>query len=94
MRNEVALHGTVLIQNQMYPVPADPVAMARIANATGGKTFTAQDPGQLKSVYDQIGRAVGYDTQQQELTAWFTGIGLVVVILAGVGALVWTQRMV
>lgn len=86
--------GTVLIENQMYPVPADPDAMARIASGTGGKAFTAQTSNQLASVYDQIRRAVGYDTQQRELTAWFTGIGLLVVIAAGIGALVWTQRIV
>jgi len=45
-------------------------------------------------VYNQIRNAVGYDSQQREITAWFTGLGLVVVILAGIGALVWTQRMV
>jgi Ca-activated chloride channel family protein len=86
--------GTVLIQNQMYPVPADPAAMARIADATGGKAFTAQTSNQLASVYNQIRNAVGYDTQQRELTVWFMGLGLVIVIIAGVGALVWTQRLV
>ena len=86
--------GTVLIENQMYPVPADPAALAKIADATGGKAFSAQTSNQLASVYDQIRKAVGYDTQERELTAWVTGIGLVVVILAGVGALVWTQRIV
>jgi len=86
--------GSILIENQMYPVPADPAAMARIADATGGKSFTAQTSNQLASVYNQIRNAVGYDTQQRELTVWFTGLGLVVVILAGIGALVWTQRLV
>jgi Ca-activated chloride channel homolog len=86
--------GTVLIENQIYPVPADPAAMAKIADATGGKSFTAQTSNQLASVYNQIRNAVGYDTQQRELTVWFTGLGLVVVIIAGVGALIWTQRLV
>jgi Ca-activated chloride channel family protein len=86
--------GTVVIQNQLYPVPADPAAMARIADATGGKAFTAQTSNQLASVYNQIRNAVGYDTQQRDLTVWFTGLGLVVVIIAGIGALVWTQRLV
>ncbi len=85
--------GTVDVQGRVVPVPFDPQAMARIASASGGKTFTAQSSGQLKSVYDQIGRAVGYEVHRHEVTAWFTGAALALAVAAAVGALVWTQRM-
>lgn len=68
--------------------------MARIAAETGGQTFTAQTASQLKSVYDQIGRIVGYDVQHRDLTAWFTTAALVLALLAGVTALIWTQRII
>ncbi|HSS09992.1 MAG TPA: VWA domain-containing protein [Acidimicrobiales bacterium] len=87
-------NGTVTIQGQTLAVPSDPSAMAQIASATGGHTFTAETASQLKSVYNQIGRVVGYDVHRHEITAWFTGIGLGLVLLAGVGAIVWTQRIV
>jgi Ca-activated chloride channel family protein len=87
-------NGTVTIQGQTIPVPSDPAAMAQIASTTGGHTFTAETAGQLKSVYSQIGRVVGYDVHRHEVTAWFTGIGLGLVLLAGIGAIVWTQRIV
>jgi len=69
--------GTIVVGGQTIPVPADPAAMAQIAALSGGQTFTAEPGGQLKSVYDQIGRAVGYDVHRREVTAWFTDLGLV-----------------
>lgn len=85
--------GTIMVRGQAIPVPADPAAMARIAQLSGGDTFTAQTASQLRSVYDQIGRAVGYDTHRREITAWFTGIGLLLGMAAAVAALYWTQRV-
>ncbi len=85
--------GTVVVEGQTIAVPSDPAAMARIASSTGGQTFTAQTADQLKSVYHQIGRVVGYDVHRHEITAWFTGIGFAVAALAGIAALLWTQRI-
>ena len=42
---------------------------------------TAQTAGQLKSVYQEIGRTVGYDVHRRDITAWFTGLGLAMAIL-------------
>jgi Ca-activated chloride channel family protein len=85
--------GTVVVEGQTVSVPSDPAAMAQIASATGGQTFTAQTAGELKSVYNQIGRVVGYDVHRHEITAWFTGVGFAIAALAGVAALLWTQRI-
>ena len=74
-------------------MPSDPAAMAQIASATGGQTFTAETASQLKSVYAAIGRAVGYDVHHHEITAWFTGIALAVAMAAGLTALIWNQRL-
>jgi Ca-activated chloride channel family protein len=86
--------GTVTIDGEVIPVPADPATMAQIASLSGGETFTAQSAGQLTSVYNQITRAVGYDVHRREITAWFTGIGLLLAVAAAAGALLWTQRLV
>ena len=43
-------NGTVTINGDVIPVPADPQAMAQIASETGGQTFSAQTSSQLKSV--------------------------------------------
>jgi Ca-activated chloride channel family protein len=87
-------NGVAIVHGEAVPVGYDPAAMAKIAKDTNGKTFTAQTASQLKSVYNQIGRIVGFDVHQHEITAWFTGIALAMALLAAVGALIWTQRIV
>jgi Ca-activated chloride channel homolog len=87
-------NGTVTIQGELIPVPADPAAMARIASATGGKTFTAQSADQLKSVYSEIGRVVGYNVEHRDITAWFIGIAIALLVAAAAAALIWSQRLV
>jgi Ca-activated chloride channel family protein len=87
-------NGTVTIQGELIPVPADPAAMAQIASATGGKTFTAQSADQLKSVYNEIGRVVGYNVQHRDITAWFIGAALALMVAAAAAALTWNQRLV
>jgi Ca-activated chloride channel family protein len=85
--------GTVTVQGQQHPVPADPEAMARIANDTGGETFDAETADQLSRTYSKIATTIGYDTETHEITVWFTAFGLVAAALAAVAALVWSQRL-
>lgn len=85
--------GVITIRGEQVAVPYDPAAMARIAAVSGGKTFTAESSAQLASIYDQIGRDVGYVTQTRELTAAFAGAALLLALLAAAGALLWTQRL-
>ena len=75
-------------------MPADPAAMSQIAAATGGHTFTAQTIDQLRSVYNEIGRVVGYNVQHRDITAWFIGIALLLMMTAAAAALTWNQRLV
>jgi Ca-activated chloride channel family protein len=86
--------GSVNVQGQDVAVPYDPQSMAAIAQASGGKTFTAQSAGQLGSIYDQIGRTVAYVVHTRELTAAFAGLALLLALAAAGAALVWTQRLV
>jgi Ca-activated chloride channel family protein len=86
--------GIVTVRGQEIPVPSDPAAMQEIASESGGTTFTAESSQQLGSVYDQIGRAVGYETHEHEITVWFTGIALFLAALSAGAALYWSQRIV
>jgi len=85
--------GTVTIQGETVPVPADPDAMAKIASASGGKSFTATTGNELNAVYDQIRKVVGFDTVRTDITEWFTGLALLLAVLAAGAALVWMQRI-
>jgi Ca-activated chloride channel family protein len=86
--------GVVTLQGQDIPVPYDPESMARIAQESGGRSFTAQTADQLGSIYDQIGRDIAYTVQTRDLTAAFAGFALLIACLAAAGALRWTQRLV
>jgi Ca-activated chloride channel family protein len=81
------------VQGRSVPVPSDPAAMQHVAELSGGRFFTAETANQLKSVYDQITRAVGFEVHKHELTAWFTGIALAMALLAAAASLVWSQRI-
>ncbi len=85
--------GTVTIQGEQVPVPADPATMKAIAAGSGGKSFTATSGSELKAVYAQIRKVVGFDTVKTDLTEWFTGLGLLLAVLTAGAALWWMQRI-
>jgi Ca-activated chloride channel family protein len=86
-------NGTVTVQGEAVPVPADPQAMAAIASGSGGKSFTASTGSELNAVYDQIRKVVGYDTVPTDLTEWYVGLALILAVLTAGAALVWLQRI-
>ena len=73
--------GTVTIQGQDIAVPIDPESMAGIAQASGGRSFTAENADELGSIYTQIGRDVAYTVQTRDLTAAFAGVALLTAVL-------------
>ncbi len=85
--------GSVTIQGETVPVPSDPATMKAIAAGSGGKSFTATSGKELKSVYSQIRKVVGFGSVKTDLTEWFTGLGLLLAVLTAGAALWWTQRI-
>jgi Ca-activated chloride channel family protein len=84
--------GTVMVQGQVVPVPADPQTMATVAKISGGSSFTASSGSELRQVYKDIQGRVGYTTQTREIGRTFVAFSMVL-LLAAVGAsLVWTAR--
>jgi Ca-activated chloride channel homolog len=75
------------------PVPVQPEPLAEIARTTGGEAFEAGSLDELTEVYADIGRVVGYDTMQRDVSAWFVGAGIVVLGLTGALSLLWAQRL-
>ena len=85
--------GTVRVKGESVSVPVDPTAMAKIADDTGGRTFTAANAGELKSVYSELQKAIGFDVRTTDISAWFTVIGLVLAVGAAIAAMLWTERI-
>jgi Ca-activated chloride channel homolog len=86
-------NGSVTIQGESVPVPADPQAMSAIASGSGGKSFTAKNGTELNSVYEQIRKVVGYDTVKTDLTEWFLGLALLLAVITAGAGLMWMQRI-
>ncbi len=84
-------NGTITIPQEPLPipVPVDKAALKTIAADTGGKFYAAASEGQLKQVYEDIGSSVGYDTEQREISTWFIGAALLLLLVTGGFSLVW-----
>jgi len=85
--------GTVDVQGQFVPVPADPDTMARIADITGGSFFQAISAQELKKVYNTIGNRVGYKTIQKDVSMPIITIGVILLMIACGAAMIWAPRM-
>lgn len=75
------------------PVPVNEEALAELARQTDGKALSAASVEQLSQVYEDLGRSVTVDKEQVEIGDWFAGAALGILLLAGVGSLVWFGRL-
>ncbi len=85
--------GVVFIQGQGIPVPVNDGALEQVASTTGGEFFTAATAEELQSILDAVGSQVAVEQEQREVTDWFAGAGLALVLLAAAGSLLWFSRM-
>lgn len=68
------------------PVPPDPVTMRRIAEASGGRAFQAEDAGDLGRIYEGLGSRVATKKEEREITVAFAaGGGLLLAAAAAFG---------
>jgi Ca-activated chloride channel family protein len=86
--------GQVTIGSRVIDVPADKAALESIANSTGGKFFQAASATELNKVYAAIRSAVSTRVLKHDISGIFMGVALVLLILAAVGSLVWSPRLV
>jgi Ca-activated chloride channel family protein len=75
------------------PVPVDGETLQSVAGSTGGNYFAAANPEELRSAYADIGSSVGFQTERQDVSARFIGIGLVLAALAAIASMFWFARL-
>ncbi|MGX6448878.1 VWA domain-containing protein [Patulibacter sp. S7RM1-6] len=74
-------------------VPPDPETMREIARVSGGESFSVDDANELDKIYEQVGARVATESEQREITVWFAG-GALLLLLVGVGLGVrWRSRV-
>ena len=77
---------------RLQRVPPDPQALGQIAQASGGRTFSAETASGLSQVYDKLGSQLGHKDEKRQVTAWFAG-GAAALLLAGAAmSLGWFGR--
>jgi Ca-activated chloride channel family protein len=75
------------------PVPPDPATLQEIAERTGAKAFAVADAAELSEVYERLGEQVIEEDRKQQVTAWFAG-GALLLLMTGAGtALRWFGRV-
>jgi Ca-activated chloride channel homolog len=75
------------------PVPVNEAALRQLAQQTGGQGLTAATADQLSDVYEGLGESVTVEREQLEIGDWFAGAAMALLVLAGVGSLVWFGRL-
>ena len=79
------LGGYIVSGGRREPVPVDSAELYNIAKISGGKAYKAEDAGQLRTVYRDIGQSVGKEAVDKEVTTRYAGFGLLFAILASLG---------
>jgi Ca-activated chloride channel homolog len=81
-------------QTVVAPVPVSPQQLGQIAQASGGRAFTASDSAGLSAVYAHLAAQLGRKHVNHEITASFAGGGLVLLLLGSALSLHWFGRLV
>jgi Ca-activated chloride channel family protein len=75
------------------PVPPDAETLARIAELTGGKAFTAGDVTALDQVYERLGSQVATEKRKREVTNLFAGGALALMVLSALSSIRLSGRL-
>jgi len=75
------------------PVPPDPQLLGEIARTSGGRAFTAEDQGELSSIYKSLGSRLATRNAKREITAAFALGGLAALIAAAAASLRVSGRL-
>ncbi len=77
----------------LLSVPPDPETLRKIAEASGGRAYSAQDDQQLSSIYKALGSQLGTRDVKREVTAAFAIAGLVLLLGAAAASTRWAGRL-
>ncbi len=80
-------NGYVDLEGKRELVPPDRELLSKIAQESGGKSYTAESASQLSDVYKTLKSEVGYEEVRKEVTAQWAGYALAFAVVAALGAI-------
>ncbi len=81
------------VDGQLVFIPFDPTGLQQIAAMTGGRYFYPPTSEDLRRVYRELGRSIGWERQRMELSALFAGAGGLLMLTGGILSLLWYRRL-
>lgn len=86
-------NGIIQFQGQIVPVPSNGRALNAIADDTGGRYFDAESAQALTEVFESLGVAVGFTTEEVEVIIPWVIAAMILGTAAGVTSLAWFSRL-
>jgi Ca-activated chloride channel homolog len=85
-------NGSIEYEGETATVPVEPDKLRAIAEATGGDFFEAASADELATVFDKTTTRVRSTQEDIDISPWFVGAGLGLVLLGAAAATWWFQR--
>jgi Ca-activated chloride channel homolog len=86
-------YGYVDINGQRQPVPVDDETLKKIAQLSGGESYSASSLEQLKAVFSNLQQQIGYETVKGDASVGWLRLGAVVLALAALASLLINRRL-
>jgi Ca-activated chloride channel family protein len=88
------VNGSVMtIDGQLSMVPFDSRLLQQISQATGGKYFEISQGDELRKIYRQLGRSIGWERRRTEITSVLAGSAGLLMMVGAVLSMVWFRRI-
>lgn len=85
--------GVFNYQGQMVLVPFDPTLLQQIAAITDAKFFMSPTAGDLRQIYRELGRTIGWEKRKTEVSALFVAGAGMLMLGGGALSLLWMGRL-
>jgi Ca-activated chloride channel homolog len=86
-------NGSVEVNNERVPVPVDADMMEKVAELSGGESYTAANIAELNKVYSTLQDQIGYETVRGEATTGWLRLAALVAALAALASLLINRRL-
>jgi Ca-activated chloride channel family protein len=75
-------------------VPVERRELAEIAQASGGRAYTAADADHLSAIYRQLSARLSHHSERRDITAYLAGAGLGLLLLGSALTIAWFGRLI